>query len=130
MFMNKLQRIGGYLWAMPVTAMGVLLAIAAVLTGGTMRVRGGVIKCFGGCTRWLLRGSPIHRGGAALTLGHVILARDVDCLVHSRLHELHHVRQFEKWEPLLIPVFWAIALWLRCRGLDPYLDHPLEPPPR
>jgi hypothetical protein len=64
-----------------------------------------------------------------MTLGHVILARDVDCLNHSRVHEFAHVRQYESWGPLLPPVYWLVSIWLCLRGYDPYLDHPLEPPP-
>jgi hypothetical protein len=60
----------------------------------------------------------------------VVLARDADCLARSREHELAHVRQFERWGPLLPPVYLSIAAWLWCRGYHPYLDHPLEPPPR
>jgi hypothetical protein len=61
-----------------------------------------------------------------MTLGHVILARDADCLARSRLHEMGHVRQFERWGPFFLPVYWLIAAWLSWRGYHPYLDHPLE----
>ena len=65
-----------------------------------------------------------------MALGHVILARDADCLERSRAHELFHVRQFEWWGPLLLPAYWAVSAWLLWRGYHPYLDHPLEPPPK
>lgn len=64
-----------------------------------------------------------------MTLGHVILARDVECLTRSRNHELHHVRQFERWGILLLPLYWMVGVWLWWRGYHPYLDHPFEPPP-
>ncbi len=61
-----------------------------------------------------------------MTLGHVILGRDHACLVRSRPHEHVHVRQFERWGPLLLPMY-VIAGWLaRRRGLDPHLDNPFE----
>lgn len=120
-------RVVGYLWASPVTVVGMLLALVTVPTGGSMRRHSGVIEAWGGLASWFLRGSSFHRGGAAMTLGHVILGRDVDCLERSREHELAHVRQFEKWGPLLLPVYWLIGAWLWCRGYHPYLDHPLEP---
>lgn len=63
-----------------------------------------------------------------MALGHVILARDEKCLAQSRQHELAHVRQYERWGLFLLPVYWLIAVWLRLKGLDPYLDHPWEPP--
>lgn len=122
------MRIVGYVWAFPVTLLGLSLAMLAVATGGSIRLRGGVLETWGGAVGSLLRGSRYHRGGAAMTLGHVILARDLDCLEKSRSHELVHVRQFEQWGPLLLPVYWCVAVWLWYRGYHPYLDHPFEPP--
>jgi hypothetical protein len=119
-----------YLWALPVTALGLPLAGLAVVTGGSLRWRDGVVEACGGVVGRLLRGSRLHRGGAAVTLGHVILARDPASLDQSRPHEMYHVRQFERLGPLLLPMYWAIGLCLWWRGYDPYLDHPLEPPPR
>lgn len=119
------MRCIGYLWALPVTLVGLLLA----MSGGSVRVRGGIVESWGGPAAWLLRGGRWHRGGAAMALGHVILARDADCLARSRSHELVHVRQYERWGPLLPPAYWLIGAWLRLRRRDPYLDHPLEPPP-
>ena len=123
------MRLVGYVWASPVTVVGLTLALLAGATGGRVRVRGGVVEAFGGWTGRLLQGGRFHAGGAAVALGHVILARDADCLNRSRGHELAHVRQFERWGPLLPPAYWLIAAWLRARGRHPYLDHPLEPPP-
>jgi hypothetical protein len=116
----------GYLWAFPVTAVGLMLAGSAAATGGRVRLRAGVVEAHGGLVRRLLVGNRFWTGGAAMTLGHVILARDEACLDRSRPHELGHVRQFERWGPLLLPAYWAVAVWLKCRGYNPYLDHPFE----
>ncbi|HEX4611619.1 MAG TPA: hypothetical protein VH092_25715 [Urbifossiella sp.] len=116
-------RLLGYLWAAPVTAVGLVPVLLAVATGGAVGVRGGVVEAQGGCLRRHLR------GGAAAALGHVILARDAACLERSRAHELAHVRQFARWGPLLLPAYWLVAGWLWLRGRHPYLDHPFEPPP-
>lgn len=124
------MRIVGYLWAAPVTIVGLGLALVACLTGGSLRLRGGVVEAWGGLVGRLMKGNRLHAAGAALTLGHVILARDAVCLAQSRAHELAHVRQFERWGPLLLPAYWLIGAWLWARGLHPYLDHPLEPPPQ
>lgn len=123
------MRLVGYLWAFPVTAAGLLLALVAALSGGSAHWRGGVVEVSGGLVGRMLRGNRLWRGGAAMTLGHVILARDADCLERSRRHEAVHVRQFERWGPLLLPAYWLVGAWLWCRGYHPYLDHPLEPPP-
>ena len=118
----------GYLWALPVTSIGALLAIIVAMSGGSVHLRGGVVEACGGLAGWFLRGGRMSSGVAAMTLGHVILARDEECLAHSRAHELAHVRQYEQWGPLLLPAYWLFAVWLWCRGYHPYLDHPFEPP--
>ncbi len=123
------MRLVGYIWAFPVTAIGLLLALCAALSGGSVHLRDGVVEVTGGLVAWLLRGNRLLRGGAAMALGHVIIARDRACLEQSRRHELYHTRQFERWGPLLLPSYWLVSLWLRWRGNDPYLDHPMEPPP-
>jgi hypothetical protein len=120
------MRLFGYLWALPVTVVGLLLALLAVLSGGSVHLRGGVVEAQGGLVKRLLRGGRSWSGGAAMALGHVILARDADCLARSRAHELAHVRQYERWGPLLLPAAWLIGCWLSWRGYDPYLDHPFE----
>jgi hypothetical protein len=117
----------GYLWAFPVTLVGLVLGLFAAATGGCIRLRDGVAEVTGGVVGRILRGSRWNHGGAAMTLGHVILARDAQCLNRSRRHEMVHVRQYERWGPLLIPVYWLVSTWLGIRGLHPYLDHPFEP---
>jgi hypothetical protein len=123
------MRLIRYLWAFPVTVVGLSLAFLASVSGGSVHIRGGIVEASGGLVGWLLRGGRFHDGGAAMTLGHVVLARDADCLVRSRAHELAHVRQFELWGVFLLPAYWLVAAWLWCRGRHPYLDHPFEPPP-
>jgi hypothetical protein len=118
------MRLIGYLWAFPITAVGLLLAVGAVLSGGSMRSRGGVVEVSGGLVAWLLRGNHLWQGGAAMALGHVIFARDAECLERSRAHEMCHVHLFERWGPLLLPMYWLVGAWLWCRGYHPYLDHP------
>ena len=125
-FRNNLRRLLGYFWAFPVTAVGMGLALLAVLSGGRLRFRDGAAETWGGLVGRLLRGNRCWRGGAAMTLGHVILARDAECLERSRAPERIHVRQFERWGILLLPAYLLIAWWLAWRGFDPYLDHPFE----
>lgn len=115
-----MRRLIAYFWALPVTCVGLFLALCGRATGGSIKVHDGVVESQGGVLCTLLR------RGAAMTLGHVILARNEQCLTKSRRHERVHVRQFEVWGPLLIPVAWCIGAWLRYCGLDPYLDHPFE----
>jgi hypothetical protein len=120
------RRLFGYLWALPVTCIGLFFALLAELTGGKLQVRGGTVEAHGGFLGRLLRGGKLFRGGAAMALGHVILARDQQCLDKSRPHERVHVRQYERWGPLLLPVHFLVSGWLAWRGYDPHLDHPFE----
>lgn len=123
--------VWGYIWASPATMIGLVLAFMAAVSGGKLSIRNGVVEASGGLGKRLLADKGrLFRGGAAMTLGHVIIARDAACMERSREHEWMHVRQFERWGPFLLPVNWAIAIWLRWRGLDPYLDHPFEQPKR
>jgi hypothetical protein len=119
-------RLLAYLWAAPASLLGLGLALVAAVSGGRMRLQGGLIEASGGLPGRLLRGSRFWRGGAAMVLGHVILARDQVCLERSRAHEMTHVRQFERYGMFLLPVYVVVAWWLALRGYDPYLDHPFE----
>jgi hypothetical protein len=56
----------------------------------------------------------------------VILGRDQDCLNHSRDHEHVHVRQYERWGPLMLPAYLGSSFVLYLRGFDPYFDNPFE----
>jgi hypothetical protein len=124
------MRLLSYLWAFPMTAVGLVLAVIAILSGGSVHVRDGIVEVVGGLVGRLLRGNRLWQGGAAMALGHVILARNLECLEGSRSHEMSHVRQFERWGPLLLPAYWLVSAWLWARGYHPYLDHPFEPQPR
>jgi hypothetical protein len=116
-----------YLWAFPATLIGLPFVLLAWLTGGHVACRDGCLEASGGWTGSILRrGLPLLGAPAAMTLGHVILARNQDCLDTSRDHEHVHVRQYERWGPLMIPLYLTASLVLWCRGYDAYLDNPFE----
>ena len=119
-----------YLWAGPNTLLGLAFVLPAVFTGGRVRVERGAVEIHGGFARWFLvrllpRVAPVGPA-AALTLGHVILGQDRDCLDVSRDHEHVHVRQYERWGPLFLPAYFAGSFRAWRRGLDPYRDNPFE----
>ncbi|MGC3970167.1 MAG: hypothetical protein QM775_23415 [Pirellulales bacterium] len=62
----------------------------------------------------------------AMTLGHVLLGDDEATLDQWRTHELVHVRQFETWGPLMLPVMLFAGLYLSAHGRDPYYDNLFE----
>ena len=90
------------------------------------RVRGRVVEFYGGGVKWLLQGFFLGKGAMALTLGHMVLGQTDAALDISRQHELVHVRQFERWGPLMGPAYLgcSLVLWLMRRR--PYHDNPFE----
>jgi len=116
-------RILAYLWAAPVTLPALLLFVPiAGLSGGKVHWLCGAIEVEGGWIAVLLR----RLGAAAMALGHVILGRDQESLDRSRHHEHVHVRQYERWGFLMLPIYLTASLFLWLRGYDPYLDNPFE----
>lgn len=121
---RRLIFVGGVLWAAPASVLGLLLGILAVVSGGRLCRRGRVIEIQGGLARKFLEtfpGEPI-----AMTLGHTVIGRTAAALDVTRQHELVHVRQYERWGPLLIPSYLLCSLWLWLTGKDPYRGNPFE----
>lgn len=116
-----------YGWAFPTTFLGLLFVPLSLAGRGRIQVVRGVIEIHGPWIAWLLkRAVPIAGGVSAMTLGHVVIARDQRCLDSSRRHERVHVRQCERWGPLFVPAYLIAGLLARVRGGDPYLDNPFE----
>jgi hypothetical protein len=113
------------LWASPCSMVGLLVGGVGCLSGGRARRRGRTIEFWGGYVRWQLRRLPIGQA-SAMTIGHVILGQDEECLDASRRHELVHVRQFERWGPLFLPAYFGVMPWLWFRGRHLYFDNPFE----
>jgi hypothetical protein len=44
----------------------------------------------------------------------------------GRRHERVHVRQYERWGPLFIPLYLGASAWALVNGRDPYCDNPFE----
>jgi hypothetical protein len=116
----------GYLWAAPVSIPGLLLALAARYRGAT-DVVDGVVEAHGPLLAWGLRRLvPLDGGAAAITLGHVVLARSQDALEMTRAHERVHVRQYERWGLFLVPAYLGASVWALLRRRHPYFDNPFE----
>jgi len=102
-----------------------------------VRANEGTLEAFGGALASAL--ARLARGRLeAITLGHVILARDAATLLRYREHERVHVRQWEHWGPLFMIAYplasaWA---WMRNRGAyrgnrferEAWRAGPLRPP--
>ena len=120
------MRLGRYLWVLPASVIGLMLASLA-LPGGRIGVIDGVIEAHGPLLRWALtRFIPLPGGASAITLGHVVLARDAFALELTRQHERVHVRQYERWGPLFLPAYFAASLAAIIRGHHFYIDNRFE----
>lgn len=112
---RPLRRAAAYAWAAPVSAAGLLAALA----GGRARLRvaDGVVVLSGvrGLTGTALR----LRGFTAITLGHVVLCRDEPSPA-LLAHELVHVRQAERFGVLLAPLYLGLL------AVYGYRRHPME----
>lgn len=116
-----------YLWALPVTLLGMLVAFVARSSGGTWQRVDGVLEAAGGWpARALQRGFPFSGAVAAITLGHVVIAVSLAALTATRAHERVHVRQFERWGLLLLVLYPLAGLVAWTRGGHPYRDNRFE----
>ena len=76
--------------------------------------------------KWLLQHLPSGQFTLALTLGHTILGQTDAALDISREHEMVHVRQYERWGPLMGPAYLGCSLVLWLAGRRAYRDNPFE----
>ncbi len=125
---GRIARALRYAWAAPNTLLGLLLLPLAATGGGGVRRVAGVVEIHGRSIAWLLQclTPRCGGGGAALTLGHVVVGRDRECLERTRAHERVHVRQYERWGPFFLPAYLLSSLVALLLGRDPYLDNRFE----
>jgi hypothetical protein len=116
-----------YLWPLPVTLLGMLVALIARSSGGKLQRVNGVLESAGGWPARVLRhGFPFSGAVAAITLGHVVVGVSLDALTATRAHERAHVRQFERWGVLLLVLYPLAGLFAWLRGGNPYRDNVFE----
>ncbi|MDY0166835.1 MAG: hypothetical protein RBS80_09845 [Thermoguttaceae bacterium] len=126
LFIIRLFRLLGVIWASPYTVLGLVLGAVGLCSGGRVRMRGRVLEFYGGGVQWLLKRFFHGEGAMALTLGHTILGQTAAALDIARDHELVHVRQFERWGLLMGPAYLGCSLALWLAGRRPYRDNPFE----
>jgi hypothetical protein len=121
--MQRPHPILRYAWALPATALGLLTAAVAFMTGSRFSVVGGVVEVAGGrFVDAVARSSRFN----AITLGHVVIGRSESVLCRCRLHERVHVRQYERWGILFFPLYLGSSLFQILRGRHPYWDNRFE----
>ncbi len=124
--MRPLVRLLTILWASPYTLLGLTIGSIGLCTGGRAAVRDGVIQFHSGGVRWFVTHLPLGTSTLAITLGHTILGQTASTLEVSFNHELVHVRQYERWGPLMGPAYLLASAYLYLRGRSAYWDNPFE----
>jgi hypothetical protein len=120
-------RVWIYQWALPVTLIGLLVALLACVSGGRVNRVEGVLEAAGGWPAWVLRrGFPFSGAVSAMTLGHVVVGESSNALDATRNHERAHVKQFERWGVLLLVLYPLAGLLAWARGGHPYRDNGFE----
>lgn len=114
---TRAGRVAAAVWAAPLTAVGLLLAVAALRRPRWDAAHAClVVDGMRGPSALALRAV----GADANTIGQVVLSRHVRTSRTLLAHEAMHVRQSERLGPLLLPAY----VWLAARY--GYRDHPLE----
>ncbi|MBA3773680.1 MAG: signal peptide prediction [Ramlibacter sp.] len=120
------MRALAYAWAAPYSAVGAMLALAVVLSGGRARMHRGVLECAGGALGRAFSHLPAPLAFSAITVGHVVLGLDHATLAAVREHERVHVGQYERWGPLFVPAYLVAGLIELLRGRRAYRDNYFE----
>jgi hypothetical protein len=121
-----LRRLAGLIWAAPITLIGVLFAVVIRFTGGRIEKHGIAWEASNGAAFQLLSLLNPRQKIAAITFGHIIIARDTAIANELRAHEHAHVRQTERWG-IFFPLAYlmaSIVAWVQ--GGDAYLDNSFE----
>ncbi len=111
----KVLKILKVLWVLPVSLCALPL-LPLALWRAQWRVCDRVLEISSPALAWFLHG-PWFRamsggeGFAAATIGHVIVARNAECLASCRVHEHVHVRQCERWGALFPLAYVAAGLY-------------------
>jgi hypothetical protein len=115
----------GHLWALPVTTLGIVLALPLARLHAVDRegIFHFVVRARGPLG-WYVRRFRI----AAFTLGAVVTYADPEGPRQPRLvrHEREHVVQTFVFGPLFLPVYGLASLWQWVRGGHAYRDNVFE----
>ncbi len=120
----KTLRVIGWIWAIPTTLLGLLLAIVGHTVFYKIRP-GGVFQfvAIDGPWGWFFR----RFGMGAITIGACMISRleSKDDAIMIR-HERQHTIQCFWLGPFFVPVYYLLCLWALALRRDPYRGNPLE----
>jgi hypothetical protein len=115
-------------WASPASALGLVMTALLLPFGAELRVLKGVLEV---CLRSRSSSSGSQESDrrlpfAAITFGHVVIARTHADHVRLRAHERVHVKQYERWAVLFLLAYPAESLLQLLLGRRPHLDNRFE----
>jgi len=123
---SRASRMLRYVWASPYSLVGLLLSLPALMLGATARVNDGALEVAGGRFGLWLSSFPRVLRFSAVTMGHVILGENHALLASVSAHERVHVRQYERWGILFVPVYCGVSLVQLVRGRSPHFANRFE----
>jgi hypothetical protein len=123
---KALKKAFKYCWVLPVSCIGIVLIPFVILSGGAVSFTAGAIEAEGGILPFLLSRFRPHFTIDAMTIGHVIIGQNRESLVLCRNHEPIHVRQYERWGLLFLPLYLLSSTAALLRGMDPYRENRFE----
>lgn len=124
--MRHLHCFSKYLWALPISCVGILFLPFVLSSGGTVSFVSGIIEAEGGILAPILSRICSCFPIDAITVGHVILGCSRESIIRCRVHERIHVRQFERWGPIFPFLYLASSAIAIMRGRDPYRSNIFE----
>ena len=115
-----------YLWALPASLLGLVVAAFAKVLGARVAVIRGVVEITLAPRNALTRRLSGRGRISAITFGHVVIAASAEDQTRLRSYERVHVAQYEKWGPLFLLAYSAESVFQLLRGRRPYIDNRFE----
>ena len=127
--LQMLALLVGIVWALPLTLVGLLLALPVLACRGEMRLvrsaRAPALLFSGRAADYMLERHPFG-AMCAMAIGHVVIAERSSLTRRILTHELAHVRQAACWGILFPFVYLAASAWALLRGQDAYWNNVFE----
>jgi hypothetical protein len=124
--MRQLHYFSKYLWALPMSCVGILVLPFVLASGGTVSFVSGIIEAEGGILAPILSRIFSRFPIDAITIGHVIFGCSHESIIRCRVHERIHVRQYERWGPIFPLLYLASSSMAIMRGKNPYRSNIFE----
>ena len=133
------RRLAGIVWALPLTLVGLLLALPVLASGGSIAITpllrvGGMRRRVTHIRALLVHGAVAdfllahHPFGAmhAMAIGHIVIADRNATSRRLLVHELTHVAQAARWGIVFPLAYLTASAWALASGGDVYWDNVFE----